>query len=238
MIWQPSTSIWVPPARDLFPGREGAIGYCAAPVARRRSVTPGGISGPTDFATDLFAGTNGTDLNAHTADLGGSWTRQTTNGAFKLDGSGRVYCSHNDGGPLDCYTIGATPPSADYTVRGTFHAVDSNSYRFGLVSRFVDNAHYYCVEFSNGVFALEKNNSGLSIIGTPTTFSFNLFSTNDAVVDLIIAGTALTVKINGVTRITATDSSYASAGHAGLYTSGSATTQTTGVHLMAFHAFA
>ena len=43
-LWQPGTNIWVPPARDLFPGREGAIGYCAAPVARRRSIGGGGAA--------------------------------------------------------------------------------------------------------------------------------------------------------------------------------------------------
>lgn len=176
-------------------------------------------------ATDTFTGTAGTDLAAHTADTGQTWTNVDGVNIF-LDGANGVYTYSAPG----LYTISFTPSTADYDVTCAFEDLGGGTpaYTQGLVARFDESNNYYLLSYHNGAFAIQKTIAGtVTTIGSPA-----YYSTAATTVTFSMRGSSITASIGGTVVLTATDTDLTAAGKAGIYFYDTSTnTQTTGIHL-------
>lgn len=172
---------------------------------------------------DLFAGTNGTLLSAHT-DLDSHswavWPYDTTSGdTIQLSGSNYAWdigasVTHNA-----AYLNSLAPSSANYTVGQTFTVVSNVSYGAQVFARASSGAATsYLMICASSVAGcqLQKLVTGTDTnIGSPSTYSFTWANNAPHTMSLYANGTALTGYIDGVAVLTATDSSISAAGQSG-----------------------
>lgn len=164
---------------------------------------------------DTFSGeADNTSLVSHTPDSGGSWTVHPSTSSYVTYVMAAGYIRSQYGNETFHYHS-ATPASADYTVQATCHAA-SGTYVGGPCGRIdtsVDTRYGVYYDGGPALWILYKYVSGTytqidSYSGDAPTTARN--------VELIMSGTSLTVKIDGVTRISNTDSSITAAGKAGV----------------------
>lgn len=105
----------LPPRRPLFGPDPTYAARAATRAGHTKLWTPPGTASPpppANFLTDNFTGTDGADLNTHTADSGATWARQGGAGGAILIQSNRVFGSTFESN----YYASATPATADYVV--------------------------------------------------------------------------------------------------------------------------
>lgn len=185
--------------------------------------------GSMAFLTDSFTDTAATTLASHTGETGATWTAHgSTVGTAVITDANRLRVSTSTNVPL--YYASGTPASADYYVEGSFKFLsDNGSTSIGVAGRIVTGANtLYLAAMSPSTVVLGKLVAGSytelgSYAITPTA--------GDVVtVRLTMTGTALSVQVNGTTRISVTDSAISAAGRAGIW-GFNASTNSTGVHL-------
>jgi hypothetical protein len=189
--------------------------------------------------TDSFAGAASTNLTAHTADTGNTWT--ATLGTIQLDGGGGVFCQ------------AGTP--AIYLASGTFNNILRLTWTLDCMTD-VQFAGAGFIDGSGNMYYLQSLNSGTSgggwrvsrlpSGGAPTTLSELLSTPLSAGQQYSVTFTynsdSITVTLTwsvyqGTTLIwssTTTDTTYPTATQCGLWASGAVTT-TTGHHVGDFN---
>lgn len=174
------------------------------------------------FFTDNFVDANGTSQNAHTPDSGGSYTIYGGNGQIQ---SNRL-CS-GPGAVASCYTSTAAP-SADYTVTAVIEVLTvPGNCEAGVIGR-MDPAtsYYYLAQYKDsGAWNLYKAAPGFSLLGT---FAFTP-AVGTYTLDLVMVGSAVSLVVDGVTRVSATDTDVTLAGRVGTWNVNS--TAGVGAHL-------
>lgn len=170
--------------------------------------TPTVASGPV-FAHDTFTDTDGTDLSAHTPEIGVSWTNfvEDTTGHIVING-GKVRAAGED--YVTYYTF-HTAPDADYEVTVDTIGGSAGGTDIGIWARF-DPAAWggYHLHQQSGVLTLS--------VGTAGTFTTldSVAQVADETITLKVEGDTISAIVGGVTVLTATDSTYTAAGHVGL----------------------
>lgn len=171
------------------------------------------------FATDTFTDTAGTALASHTMDSGGPWTKHTiyAAGAGFISGTGTRARGDGGSGNLALYWAAGSPASADYTVTADVVAVSEISLDLsGVVGRVntAADTSYQAFHYEGGgapVYRLQKN-----VAGSATVLG-NFSSSAGATVGLVMAGTSISLTVNGTPQVgPVTDSSISAAGKAGV----------------------
>lgn len=169
------------------------------------------------FASDAFAGTNGTELNAYSA----SWVKQTgytENGIIGGDGQ---WATASTNTTYACYRNTATPSGADYDVEADIvkRSVGSASPMLGVIGRASSSAQtFYWVIYTHSAGNIRLFRM---VGGTQTqlgsNYSFTLTNNVAARLRLRMNGSAISVWLDGTQVIgPITDTSITAAGHAGL----------------------
>lgn len=175
-----------------------------------------GASGP--FLYDSLYEESPVSLSSHAADIGGvGWVVVgtivvSTNGLAGAAGQSLVYHTN------------VTPPTANYTVRvkGTLGAYVNWDRRFGPAVRVTTSKDGYVALLERtGTFSIKKIVAGQESISFPAA-SVSVDGTTEYTVELTVSGATLTARLfNGTTQIgrtlTETDSTYETAGFAGIY---------------------
>lgn len=184
----------------------------------------------TDFATsvtsmpvnmacpiffDTFTGSSGTLLDAHTPDIGTSWTKLLNTGTGDIGLSSNAAdanvagYSTSEGG---LYTADATYPSADYGATCTVVDGDTQDDTCTLAVRIQDADNMYAVQFNVDASQLYKKVATTwSTVGTA-----GAGVANGSRVTLKIVGTTLSFIDDGSTILSETVSDFSAAGKAGL----------------------
>jgi hypothetical protein len=207
--------------------------------------TQDGTFSAASGGSDAFTDADGTLLSSHTpTDGGGAWAKPTgypssfTNNA-KIK-TNRVY-TDNTAGQGSIYYKNDTPASADYYVQADVYVVTvgTDYWQAGLVGRLnAASESFYVVRFSQQAanvhrWELYKDVGGtFTALGTP--FDETLVAGDTRTVKLAFSGSSITVYVNGVSRITASDSAISAAGKPGIWVYSNTTTvdpTTHGLHL-------
>ena len=184
---------------------------------------------------DRFAGVAGTSLVSHTADVGGTWTRDVGTVVFQLTAAGRIRLSNT--GTTHSYHHSYHLGSADYDVscdvtclslitdgaEGVTGRVDpvTDSYYLGRYDQFAGEWQIYP----------RLNGADGAMLGSSTAF---LLTNRPYRLTLRMRGTAISLLVDGVLLIgPVTDSSISAAGYAGVWGEANTTapTDSTGYHL-------
>lgn len=195
------------------------------------------------FVTDTFTDADATALGSHTGETGASWTIVTDaggNGAVVVSDANRIRASAlGVNSSMVIYTPSGTPASADYSVEADFRCV-TNAGIAGLLIRaavagpVVDGyLLQYRVFFGWRLFAFDATNIGAQI---GSTYATEMSDATTVHAKLTVSGSDLTVELDGVSRITGSNSSYSAAGKPGVIWANNTTTNSTGVHLDNFSA--
>ena len=169
--------------------------------------------------SDSFTDTNGTLLTAHTPDAGTGWTESGDASAF-IDAeiqNNQARPSSNRANQDLIVHADPDQSSADYTVKATIKGLqEANSRPLGLIARYTDDDNFYLAEILPGEdqFKLWVKNAG-----TPTQLgsTINQAPAVNDVVELIVSGTTISVKVNSTEIISVTNSVHSSAGAGGLF---------------------
>lgn len=167
------------------------------------------------FLVDSFTEASTINLTAHTPETGGAWSKITgTSNDLNVNGGGGYATGATTSTAV--YRNAATPPSADYSVEATVqHTLEGF---VGVIGRASSSANTLYQLFYAGSlhWYLER-----VVGGTATNlggYDVALATNTDAVVKLEMIGTSIKAYINGVERISVTDSSITAAGFAGVRT--------------------
>lgn len=164
---------------------------------------------------DSFTGTSGTLLDAHTPNVGTSWTKLINVGTGDIGLSSNTADSNVAGYAADeggLYTADATYASADYSVSVTVVFGDNGDDPNILACRIQDADNMYAVWFNNDESRLYKR-----VTGTWTQVGSSGAGVADtSVVRLSIIGTTLSFMDDGVTILSETVTDHSAAGKAGL----------------------
>lgn len=189
----------------------------------------------TQFASDSFTGSAGTELSAYSA----SWSK--VNGIVGdawISSAGRVY--PYDGAYFKAYRHTAAAPSADYKVSADAVVLDKTAGTgVGLIARAsasADTKYLLRVYTADSLVRLFKSVSGASTQLASVSRTFSGGTTYP--IRLEVEGSALRAYINNEATpvVSATDASIPAAGSAGIFLSLSAATETSGAHLDNFSA--
>src|SRR5687768_8213802 len=144
------------------------------------------------FASDDFSGSaTGTNLTAHTADVGNPWVKQGASvGDIIVTSAGRARME--DSGTTAYYLTG-TPLSADYDVNGDVVRLTNVASSVSVAGRMVtgDLSKYSCGHAFGSGWRIEKWSTG----GTPTTVAnsaSNISDGNSYPVSLRFRGNVIT----------------------------------------------
>ncbi len=188
------------------------------------------VEGGASFLVDSFTGTNGTALTAHSPETGGAWSAQ----------SGYTPSPANDiqnnrmraGSSTGVYRNAAAPPSADYYVECVLDFLTTiTADNIGVTGRAAAAANtFYFARWSQsaGGFQLFK-----CVAGTNTQLGstyVSAFTSGSRTIRLTMTGSSIVMSIDGVERVSVTDTAIAAAGFAGVRC-GLAHGTTTGIHM-------
>ena len=162
------------------------------------------------FASDSFTGTDDTVLETYSA----SWTKVTggAGGDLKIN-TNRLNAAASTGWQMHTWNAGQAA-TADYDVQATFTVVNVANVSCGIAGRIVSgsNNDAYFVDWHANDWDLWKRSGGTATaLGTyagdaPTT---------PRVVTLSMVGSTISVLVDGVERISVTDTALAAKGYAG-----------------------
>jgi len=180
------------------------------------------------FYTHLFNGINSLNPNASLSDSGHTWTNMASGAAHAKFWNGRIY---NDSTFVGRWITNATPPSANYYVEAVIRCITD----IGLMGVFGrgDNAsasnNFYVLILRGDTNVLELRKR---VTGTETTlgsYSITPVPGTDYTIRLSMVGTAIKGYLDGVERISVTDSAITAAGFPGAI--GDEGTPTTSLHM-------
>lgn len=167
--------------------------------------------------SDTFTDTSGTVLSSHTPDVGGSWVRHPSYSSATMVISNANRCRKDGSSAGACYYQNIDPGSDDYTVQLTVRIVSTAASALGPAARVSASANtmYLCrYLMDSAIWQLYKFVSGTAtLLGS---WSETLSSGDERVVRLVVASGSQSVVIDGVTRITATDTGITDRGYAGI----------------------
>jgi hypothetical protein len=195
--------------------------------------------GSNSFAADNFTGTAGTTLTSHTGGVATTWA--TPAGTDSILSDANRLRRTATGWALSYSST--TPVSANYMVE-TDVVVKSlvAGDALGVVGRLNPaTTSYYSARYqtSDNTWRLFKTVNGTDTSLASAAATLTVGATYRVRLDLV--GTALTLSVNGVSTVTATDSSITAKGFAGLQLGTSGTsgtvTNTTGLHADNFRAY-
>jgi hypothetical protein len=190
------------------------------------------------FVNDTFTGASNTLLSSHTGEIGATWTKHTSY-------TGNAYISNINterGNANSLYYASGLPSTADYDVQADLVGTVSLANRVGIAGRINQSANtYYRVTYSvpNSAYQLELVNAGTTTLlqsANPGYWNSNFDSGQTHNVKLQMRGTGIKVFIDGVERISVTDSTITAAGRAGIYTGSYDNSDTWGIHIDNFTA--
>jgi hypothetical protein len=195
--------------------------------------------GETTRSADSFTGAAGTLLSDHTADSGSTWTHWTNDTATSVLSDSNRLRRNGTGGVT--YLTSAVPPGADYQVSADIYVKSllSND-AAGVVGRFdTSNTNgtgtRYMARYnvSAGYWELRKDvNGGGTLLGSYTATP-TVGQTYNVALDM--KGSTIRMLVDGVERVSVTDTSITAAGRAGTRLgsggTGTSPTDTTGMHL-------
>lgn len=167
------------------------------------------------FATDTFTGTSGTELSAYSA----SWVRNSAASASGVNAqlaNNRIRISSSSGNAY--YYHATAPASPDYSVSANVVRRSGDSGSCGVVGRMSTSAATgYLAQHDefNAAWRLFKFIDG-SYTQLGSSYLQSLTTDQPYTVKLEMIGTAIKVYVDGVERISATDSSITAAGRAGI----------------------
>lgn len=169
------------------------------------------------FVNDTFTGSDTTVLSSHTGETGATWTRVFGSpNTIVITDANRV---RGVGDGVTMYTASGTPASADYDVTCGIYRVTNVDFT-GCVGRApaaaTSAAAYSCLMGSNTFYLhyIDSAGSLTELDSEAITFA----DTTLYVVKLEMRGTTLKCYLDGVERLSATDSNLTSAGRAGVWT--------------------
>jgi hypothetical protein len=180
------------------------------------------------FAYDTFSDTAGTLLQNHTSNSGHSWSRVVGTVNFEIQ-SNRVQTLTSPSKVRNVYVVSATPPSTNYYVQAVVGGADNSSSGdiVGVVARKQAGADtYYALQLVGGADGSRLLELAKYVSGTKTqlsTYSFNWLTNTNYTLKLVVDGNSLVGYLDGIQRVSATDSSITSAGQAGIVASNSTT---------------
>ncbi len=175
---------------------------------------------PTIIFQDTFTENSDTELSLHTPDIGTGWTQiiSIDNGVEKPgktleaddnDRLDRDSCGTSDGA---LYQITDTIPSPNYEVSVFQIRGDTNDDSNIIAARIQDKNNMYAFKWNQTGSRLWKR-----INGTWVTMSQTLSGVNNShTITLRVQGSTITVLDNGNTLVSVTDTSFSSAGKAGI----------------------
>lgn len=177
------------------------------------------------FFSDTFLNTTGANINldAHTPDVGTSWTKLWADATATLQANTSDYCaaSGNDANVGLLYTADATYPSANYSIQFTLTAVSGTAARtLYVLARIQDQENMYGVYIKPGTTAaqLYKKVSGTwSALGSAFTLP-----AAGSVCRLEVKGSLIEFFDDGVSVASAIDSAISAAGKGGIAEGGGA----------------
>jgi uncharacterized repeat protein (TIGR01451 family) len=195
---------------------------------------------------DEFTDTTGTELSSHTGAVGASWTEVASQARTAvITNADRIRKETGTGGAQ--YYASSTPPSANYRVESDVYVASllaadatavvgrqdiSGTGQTFYMARYVrDSNRWELAKVVNGTFTL---------IGTGSCcgagfYNQTLVTGSTYRMGLQMNGTAISLLVDGVARITATDSSISAAGRGGIRpgtgSSTAAVSDTAGLHL-------
>ncbi len=175
---------------------------------------------PAPFFVDTLTAAAGTSLH-DTVSSSGSFTWDLHAGAthgLVYSNSNRVLIVANNGYSVS-YPSNLTPPSANYYTECVYHVFTSTVEQYPLCMVRLQSAamSYYAVLYDtlNGRWVLEELNSG--VLGNLTgTYTQALSNGTAYTVKILANGSAISVYVDGVLRISATDSTITAAGTPGI----------------------
>ena len=171
----------------------------------------------TIFIADSFGEAADTALAAHAPETGGTWSAYGSPysaTASVIAAEGRVAGASSSSSALYIQTV--VPPSADYLIEAVVRFTNSTGKRVGIAARYSTGGteNGYLVFFDGNYWVLRKVVAGVS---TDLASYYGSSSLNtDYVLQLEVFATTLTVSIDGVARIVASDASFTAAGRVGV----------------------
>lgn len=188
------------------------------------------------FASDAFTGTDGTELSVH--DAAWSLAFSTNSNTAALIGNRVRRVSTGSTSSIARYVHSGSPASADYSVSLTYRVVTATNEFTGVTGRSSEVAEtFYMARYinSSALWQLYK-----FVTGTATllgSFSQTLTVDTDYVLTLRMIGTTISLEVDGVERVSVTDSDISDAGKAGIRFAGAVNaSDTTGYHFDNFSA--
>ncbi len=183
--------------------------------------------------SDTFTDTAGTNLTAHTADVGGAWAKVTgSTGNLIISSANRARLDTVGSGAV--YYHAATPDSAQYDAQATFY------YFTGIAGNYNALWANLLTTANTGYLVQYEQDAGKWVINQATN---DVYTNIGQYVQALTNSTAYTVKleirtasqkayIDGVLRITATDTTHTAVGKCGLsgYAGTTAPADATGIH--------
>lgn len=179
------------------------------------------------FVSDAMSAANWTDLHTRSGELGATWTRHPTTPSSRwYIFANRVHC----GVAGNMYASGV-PASADYDVTCTYRIYTTvTNLNLGICVRMDTSADtYYGLYYQAGELVMFKRVAGVTT-SLGTWISTLTGGGTDYTFKLEAIGTAIKAYVNGVERVSVTDSAITAAGRAGLRSIG-INDATTGNHI-------
>lgn len=183
------------------------------------------------FVHDTFTDTAGVNLSAHAGETGASWTKH---GSFTGDILiTDVNRARSNTVASSVYYASGAPAAADYSVAADIFVKSVINSGMGVVGRVATGADtLYWARYAKSAtvaqWQLQKDVAGLNT--TLGTFDQTLSAGVTYALKLVMTGTTIELYVDGVQRISVTDSAVAAAGRAGARASAAAL-NTTGFHL-------
>lgn len=187
--------------------------------------------------SDTFVSSAGTVLDSHIGEIGATWTHRTGQytGTLAIDNTNRIYVN-GAGNGASYYTASGAPSTANYSVEFDVTQLSTTDYYVGAVGRAATDGNFtfYLFDYNNnyggaGVWILLRFvNGSPTVFGTLEESFGDVGSTHRIKLEMI--GTSIKGYVDGVEKLSATDSGITDAGLAGVLGQG-VTNNTTGIHL-------
>lgn len=211
--YEPSTeTLLVDRADDVVIGGNSAGDALGTAVVDIEGAADGQIE-----ANDQFVEASDTELSLHTPDMGTGWTQLVTAGVGNVDieiKSADNTIQPDLGGAArgSLYELDDTISQPNYSVSVEMVNGDNSDETNQIAARIQDANNMYAVRFNEDGGQLYKRVAGSwSTLGA----SFGAIA-NGATVALIVFGTTISVEVDGVEKVSVTDSAHTGAGKAGV----------------------